>query len=80
MALVGVVPEQRCKFCDEMISVASYRSDDVWLWPSDLGHRVVKHGFYVPNRFLDHIRANVHPPRSLQTPVEELPWPKPSKA
>lgn len=77
MAVVGMVPEQKCEFCDAMIHIASQQSDGVWLWPSDLGHRVAEHGFYVPNRFVDHIRAQGHPPADLLgVDIEGLPWPK----
>lgn len=74
--IVGQVPMEQCRFCDDTISVASYQSDGRWLWPDDLGHRVRRHGFYVPNRMVDYIRAVGSPPETISIPVEKLPWPK----
>ncbi len=76
-AVVGMQRDTDCYFCTKArFNGAAHRSDGVWLWPDDLGHCVRRHGFVVPNRMVDHIRAEVYPPQKLtMAVVESLQWP-----
>lgn len=49
------LPES-CGLCDELVNPNEDMSDDVWMWPSRLGHDVEMHGAYLPDAMVEHIR------------------------
>lgn len=73
-AVASALPRP-CYRCGERFNMLRHLSDGVWLWHGVLGHFVRAHGFYVPNRLVDHIRATGRPPDRLDGSTEHLPWP-----
>ncbi len=77
-AVAAQEPAKPCDWCDEMVHKSAYRWDGEWLWPEDLAHLVERHGFVVPNRFVDRIRSLGSPPQQLEVDPAALPFPEPS--
>ena len=76
-AAVSGYEDMDCPVCkNAKWNPSHYRSDGVWLWPSDLAHFVDEHQMRIPERFLVHIRASNYKPRDIKgIPVQSLPWP-----
>ncbi len=76
IALAGQQPPARCGFCDELLHVSAYRSDGTLLWADPVAHLVEKHGFVLPDSWVEHIRRlNYVPSAKLSLPADKLPWP-----
>lgn len=74
--LAGGMPHVKCSLCDEKVSLASFRSDGVWLWPTLLAHDVERHEIRLPDEFLKKIREDNYIPSPCEISHEKLPWPE----
>ncbi|QQS05643.1 MAG: hypothetical protein IPK50_01850 [Fibrobacterota bacterium] len=73
LAIGKLAPSRACGLCGEMIFTSGEQSDDEWIWPAGTWHFVAKHHHFIPDSFIEHIRArNFELPQKLTKPFQEM--------
>lgn len=74
--LLVMVPAEPCGLCEDELDQVGDCSDEVWMWPARLWHDVEKHGAFLPDAMVEHIRkCNYQPLLTGTLPLEDHPFP-----
>lgn len=73
LATSGTAP---CPICGARLARGVFYSDNEWLWPGSLSHKVEKHEVRLPDAMYTKIAAaGFLPPKTCEPAADRLPWP-----